>query len=253
MKVSIVTVVLNGEKTIESAIQSVLNQTYSDIEYIVIDGRSKDKTVSLINKYLPQISRFVSEADSGIYDGMNKGLQMATGDILGILNADDFLNDPFVIANIVEAFKLDNELSATIADIVFVKDVKLDKIARYYSSKNWQPNKLVWGKMPPHPSFFCKRDVFERLGYYKTDYKIAADYELIIRFFLVNSIKFTYLPMVTTKMRFGGVSTKNLKSIIILNKEISRACKENRVYTNYAMIYSKYFAKITELLNKRNG
>jgi hypothetical protein len=126
---------------------------------------------------------------------------------------------------------------------------------RYYSARAWHPSKFAWGYMPPHPSFFCKRDLYERLGYHQSDYKIAADYELLIRFLLVNKIKYKYLPIVTTKMRLGGASTRNLNSIITLNREIARGCRENRVYTNYLMIYSKYLFKPFEFLfnSKQNG
>jgi glycosyltransferase involved in cell wall biosynthesis len=248
MKVSIVTVVYNSVETIAQAIDSVLQQDYPDIEHIVIDGQSTDGTVNAIKNYGDKVSVFVSETDKGIYDAMNKGIKMATGEVVGVLNADDFFNSPETISNIARAFRENPEIEATIADIVFVKQGDDDKVLRYYSAKDWKPSKFAWGYMPPHPSFFCKKNVYERLGYHQTDYEIAADYELLIRFLLVNKVKFKYLPIVTTRMRMGGASTRNINSIITLNKEIKRGCDENNVYTNYFMIYSKYFFKPFEFL-----
>lgn len=247
MKISIVTVVYNCVNTIEGCIKSVLDQDYDDVEYIIVDGASKDGTVDVINKYKDQIAHFVSEKDKGIYDAMNKGVKMATGDIVGILNADDFFYSNDTLSKIAAAFKNDEQLDATIADIVFVNEDNT-KILRHYNARKWRPSKFAWGFMPPHPSFFCKRHLFDKLGLYKTDYKIAADYELLIRFLYVNKINFRYLPIVTTRMRMGGVSTKNLNSIITLNKEIKRACEENNLGTNFLKIYTKYIFKPFEFV-----
>lgn len=247
MKISIVTVVYNCADTISGCIESVLNQDYDNIEYIVVDGASKDGTVEVIKKYEDRISKFVSEKDKGIYDAMNKGIRMATGDVVGILNADDFFYSNDTISKIAAAFKQQPELDATIADIVFV-NADNSRILRHYNARKWRPAKFAWGYMPPHPSFFCKRPLFDKLGYYKTDYKIAADYELLIRFLFVNNINFKYLPIITTRMRMGGVSTKNLNSIITLNKEIKRACNENELGTNFLKIYTKYIFKPFEFV-----
>ena len=251
MKISIITVVYNNVDTIAQTIESVLGQDYNDVEYIVVDGQSTDGTVELIKKYEGNIAKFVSEMDDGIYDAMNKGIRMATGDLIGILNGDDFFNSHTTLSQIADAFIRDEKLDATIADIVFVRDNDQEKVIRHYSAKKWRPSRFAWGYMPPHPSFFCRKKIYERLGYHKTDYKIAADYELLIRFLLVNRINFKYLPLITTKMRMGGASTKNLNSNIILNKEIKRGCTENNVYTNYWMIYSKYLFKPFEFLLRK--
>lgn len=247
MKISIVTVVYNCVNTIQGCIESVLNQGYHDVEYIIIDGGSKDGTVDVIKKYEARIAKFVSEKDKGIYDAMNKGIKMATGDVVGILNADDFFYSTDTLSKIAKAFDRKPELDATIADIVFVNETNT-RVLRHYDAKNWRPSKFAWGFMPPHPSFFCRRHLFDKLGYYKTDYKIAADYELLIRYLYVNEIKFRYLPMITTRMRMGGVSTKNLNSILTLNKEIKRACEENNLGTNFLKIYTKYVFKPFEFL-----
>lgn len=248
MKISIVTVVYNNAATIAHAIASVISQDYKDIEYIIVDGKSTDGTVDIINQYNDKIAIFVSEPDKGMYDAMNKGIQMATGEVIGILNADDFLCSSDVVSKIASTFIDDESVEATIADIVFIKGSDHGKILRYYSARKWRPSRLAWGFMPPHPSFFCKKHVFERYGYYQTDYEIAADYELLIRFLLARKIKYKYLPMITTKMRMGGKSTKSIVSNIIINKEIKRGCRENNVYTNYLMIYSKYLFKPFEFL-----
>lgn len=247
MKISIVTVVYNCAQTIQGCIESVLNQDYDDVEYIVVDGASKDGTVDVIRQYEGRIAKFVSEKDKGIYDAMNKGIKMATGDVVGILNADDFFYSTNALSKVAAAFKANQNLDATIADIVFVNETNT-RVLRHYSAKKWRPAKFAWGFMPPHPSFFCKRKMFDKLGYYKTDYKIAADYELLIRFLYVNKIRYKYLPIITTRMRMGGVSTKNLNSIITLNKEIKRACYENHLGTNFVKIYTKYIFKPFEFV-----
>lgn len=247
MKISIITVVYNCARTIQGCIESVLAQDYSDIEYIIVDGGSKDGTVDIVKGFGDRIAKFVSEKDKGIYDAMNKGIRMATGDVVGILNADDFFYDTNTISQVTAAFKADPGLDATIADIVFVNDDNT-RILRHYSAGKWRPSKFAWGFMPPHPSFFCKRHLFNELGYYKIDYKIAADYELLIRYLYVNRINYQYLSMKTTRMRMGGVSTRNINSILTLNKEIKRACEENNLGTNFLKIYTKYLFKPFEFV-----
>lgn len=249
MKISIITVVYNNEKTIADAIESVMAQTYPDIEHIIVDGKSKDNTMQVVDRYREHLGKIISEKDEGLYDAMNKGIRAATGDVIGILNSDDFFNKPDVIGKIAAAFKADNELQATIGDIVFINGE--NKVVRHYSAKRWRPGRFAWGYMPPHPSFFVKRALFDKLGYYKMGYHIAADYELLIRFLAVGKIRWKYLPLITTRMRMGGKSTKNLKSNQILNQEILRACKENGLRSNYLKIYSKYFIKPFEFLNNK--
>lgn len=243
LKISIITVSKNSEATIAHTIESVLNQSYGNIEYIVVDGVSSDNTVQIIRSFGNKISHFISEPDRGIYDAINKGLSLATGDIIGILNSDDFFYNNTVVERIAEEFvKYDSD--AVYGDVRFVNN-NLETV-RYYSSKKFNPGKFRFGFMPAHPSFYAKRELFEKYGYYKTDYKIAADYELLIRFLYVNRIKTSYIEMPFVSMRRGGVSNKSVLSNIILNKEILRGCRENGISTNYAYIYSKYFLKIFE-------
>ena len=249
MKISVVTVVYNNAATIKDCINSVLAQDYPDVEYIIIDGGSTDGTVEIVKGYEDKIDKFISEKDKGLYDAMNKGIKIATGDVVGTLNSDDFFYDSHVLTNIANAFT-DEDTDAVIGDIVFIKDDAEQKVLRKYSSAKWLPRRFAWGYMPAHPSFFAKKSLFDGLGYYKTDYRIASDYELLIRFLFVNRINWKYLPLTTTKMRLGGASTQGIKSILILNKEIARACNENGIYTNYLMIYSKYFFKPFEFIFK---
>jgi glycosyltransferase involved in cell wall biosynthesis len=250
--VSVITVSHNSVRTISDTIKSVLAQTYENIEYIIIDGSSADGTIELVNSFGKNISKFLSEPDNGIYDAINKGIRLATGDIVGILNSDDFFYDSNVIERVAEQFK-ESEVDAVFGDARFVDPVRTSKVVRYYSSKDFNTGKFKFGFMPAHPSFYVKRELFEKLGYYKVDYKIAADFELLVRFLYINKIKFRYLEMPFLSMRTGGVSNKSIISNYTLNKEIARACKENGIRTNFFWIYSKYFIKMFEFLGNRNS
>lgn len=250
LTVSIITVSYNSKKTISDTINSVLEQTYPYIEYIIIDGSSGDGTSEIIKSYGNRIDKFVSEPDKGMYDAINKGIRLATGSIVGILNADDFFYDNQVVEKLVSVFR-ENSIDAVYGDIQFVKRNDSKKIIRHYSSEKFYVSKFKFGFMPAHPSFYVKRDLFEKFGYFKSDYLIAADFELLIRFMYVNNINCRYINMVFVKMRDGGVSNKTIFNRIILNKEILRACTENGIKTNYLNIYSKYFAKIFEFYVKK--
>jgi len=245
ISVSVITVSYNSVKTIYDTINSVLTQTYPNIEYIIVDGSSSDGTVELIKSYGTKISKFISEPDTGIYDAINKGIKIATGDIVGIINSDDFFYTNDVIEKVVRSF-CDNEIDAVIGAVRFVDPINTSKIVRYFSSKKFKPWRFKYGFMPAHPSFYTKRELFEKFGYYKTDYKIGADFELLIRFLYINRIKYMYLEMPFLSMRMGGVSNRSLHSKCILNKEIYRACKENGLKTNYFLLYFKYFIKMFE-------
>ena len=246
MKISIITVVWNNATTIKNAIDSVLFQTHNNIEYIVVDGASTDGTVEIVQSYGDRISKFVSEKDKGLYVAMNKGIGVATGDIVGILNSDDFYMDEFVIEKVVKKFE-EKCVDSIYADLIFVKPENLDKTVRYYDSGQFNPKKFAYGWMPAHPTFFVKREIYEKYGLFKTDYKIAADYELLTRFIGKNKISYSYIKEPIVKMRMGGASTSGIKSNYILNKEIIRACKENGIYTNWLMVLSKYPKKILGL------
>ncbi|WNZ44013.1 glycosyltransferase family 2 protein [Leptolyngbya boryana CZ1] len=247
MKVSIVTVTYNAAATIRDTIESVLAQDYPNIEHIIIDGASKDNTVEIVQSYGDRIARFVSEPDRGMYDGMNKGIKLATGDAIAILNADDVYINSHVISTIVEHFQ-QQQVDSVFADLVYVKHDEPDKIVRYYSSAHFHPDKFAYGWMPAHPTFVVKRWAFDRYGFFKTDYKIAADYELLIRFLAIHQMSYHYIPQVLVKMRTGGASTANLSSNWILNREIVRGCLENGIQTNMTKVLSKYFVKVFQLV-----
>jgi len=249
VKVTIITATYNSVKTLEDTMKSVLAQTYADIEYIVVDGASTDGTQQLIRQYEPLFGnrlKWISEKDKGIYDAMNKGIQMASGDVVGILNSDDYFTSHDVIERMVSSF--DNKaLDAIYGDIHFIRDGQPDKCLRYYSSKPFRPLWLRFGFMPAHPSFYCRREVFEKAGLYKTDYKIGSDYEMMVRLFMVHKIRAKYLPIDFVTMRTGGASTRNVKSRMQLIKEDVRGCRENGIYTNSLMICIKFLYKVFEL------
>lgn len=254
MKISIITVSYNSSKTIRDTIESILIQSYKNIEYIIVDGLSKDDTVSIIKEYEPKLNgklRWISEKDNGLYDAMNKGIRMATGDIVGIINSDDFYHKNNIISKIAQAFQ-QPDVEAVFADVRFVNPDNLDKTIRYYSSKNFTPKRFRYGFMPAHPTFFTYKKFFDEFGYYKTDYKIAADYELLIRFLHTNKLKYKYLPLDVMKMRIGGASTASIKSNILLNKEIVRACSENGIKTWLPLLFLKYIIKIFEFVRTKD-
>jgi glycosyltransferase involved in cell wall biosynthesis len=250
-KFSILTVSFNNVKTISDTINSVLSQTYPEIEYIIIDNSSTDGTFELVQSFGNEISKFISEPDKGIYDAINKGIRLASGDIVGIINSDDFFCNADVIQKVADAFN-DTDVDAVFGDAQFVNPKNPSRIVRFYSSKKFTPGKFRFGFMPAHTSFYVKRDLFEKFGFYKTDYKIAADFELLTRFIYINHLRYKYLEIPFVSMRTGGVSNNSFMSNIILNKEIARACRENGIYTNYAFIYSKYLLKFSEFLGNRN-
>lgn len=245
MKISIITVCWNSAATIEKTIQSVAAQTYADIEYIIVDGQSKDATLDIVKKYPDTVTKWISEQDKGLYDAMNKGIRMATGDYIGIVNADDTFADDTVIENVVEFLKA-NPVEASIGDIVQHKED--GKTIRKYSAKKWQPEKLKVGFMPAHPAIFFKKGLFEKLGYYALDFKIAADYELIIRYFLKNDISWKYSGITTHKMLVGGVSSSGWESYKKVSEEIKKALRMNDVAFSPARIDLRVIWKILDFI-----
>ena len=241
MKISIITACYNNESTIKKCLDSVAQQE-GDIEHILIDGLSTDKTVKIIKNY-KHVAFFSSEKDEGIYDALNKGLNAATGDIIGFLHSDDVFYSNNTIAQIEQYFLDDDSLDAIYGDIEFVDDQ--GKILRFYSSRNFNKNDFSRGRMPAHTSFFAKRKVYEEFKF-KLGYEIAADFDHLLRVFHSGKYNIDYKPITTTRMLTGGASTKNIQSRITINKEIARSCKENGVRTNMLKIYGKYLHKIFE-------
>jgi glycosyltransferase involved in cell wall biosynthesis len=245
MKVTIITVVYNASCTINDCIDSVLAQSYSDIEYIVVDGASTDNTVDIVKSYGSKVAHFISEKDLGIYDAMNKGIALATGDVVGILNADDMYSDNFVIETVVKKI-IANQADALYADLIFVAKNNITKIARYWKSGDYNLEKFLYGWMPPHPTFFVKRKYYEEFGTFRVDFGSAADYELLVRFCYKHKLKVIYLPQIIIKMRLGGISTKSLKSRIAANKYDKRTWVSNGIKAFWFTSYLKPIRKITQ-------
>lgn len=246
MKISIITATYNSASTIKECIESVNAQTYKNIEHIIIDGASKDNTLEIINNLPNRVTKIVSEPDKGIYDAMNKGIKAATGDVIGILNSDDFFTSDNIIEIVVENFK-NCDIDALYGDVHFVNPDDITKSVRYYSSAIFKPSLFRFGFMPAHPSFYMKRECYEKYGLYSLDYKIASDYDLLIRYLHREKIKYKYINKDFVTMRTGGVSTENFNSIVTLNKEIVRACKKYGIYTNMFLLGFKYLYKVFEL------
>lgn len=247
MKISIITVCYNSESTIEKTIKSLINQSYKNIEYIVIDGNSTDSTVSIINNYLEYIDIFLSEKDFGLYDAINKGIKLATGELIGILHSDDIFFNNRVVEKIAQ-FHVENNIDASIGDIV--QRNTNNTIIRKYSSKKWNPNKLIFGLMPPHPSIFIKKVLFEKYGGYSLEFRIAADFDLIVRFFYLNRINWKYSSIVTTNMLIGGLSSTGLNSYNILSTEIYTALSKNNVNSSQLLIRLRAIWKLFEFIRR---
>ncbi len=249
MKVSIITVSLNSCDTIEDSIQSVLNQKYKNIEYIIIDGGSSDGTVEIIQKHQDKIAKWVSEYDKGIYHALNKGLKMSTGDIIGFLHADDVYAHNLVIDLIVSRM-MNYDTESCYGDLLYVHKKDINKTIRYWKSCPYHEGLFKKGWMPPHPTFFVRRKIYDRYGYFNTDFKIAADYELMLRFLEKNKISTCYLPGVLIKMRIGGESNRSLKNLIIKSSEDYRAWKVNKLNGGFYTIALKNLSKIPQFFKR---
>lgn len=246
MKISIVTICFNSEDTIEKTIQSVIEQTYKEIEYVVIDGGSTDATKSIIEKYRSHIAYFVSEKDHGIYDAMNKGVQACTGDVIGVLNSDDFYADEKVLEDIMDVFLKNPELESVYADLVYVDRLKEEQILRYWKSGAYKKGQFLKGWMPPHPTFFVRKNVYTRFGGYSLELKSSSDYEFMLRVLHKHEISTKYLPRVITKMRAGGQSNISLKNRIRANKEDRKAWKMNGLQPRPFTLLLKPLSKLKQ-------
>jgi len=247
MKISIITICYNSAQTLEKTILSVAGQSYKNIEYILIDGRSNDGTLDIIKKHQDKISRWISEHDKGLYDAMNKGIALATGDLIGILNSDDTFYSDTVIAEIAH-FHQQNDIEISVGDIIQHKED--GKIIRLYSSKYWNPEKLKIGFMPPHPSIFLKRELYNKFGNYDLGFKIGADYELISRFFLKNKISWKYSGITTTAMLVGGLSSSGTASYKLITLEIKKALLMNGISFSPIKIQFRFVLKIIGFIKK---
>ncbi len=249
MKVSVITATYNRDSTIVRALKSIKNQTYTDIQIIVIDGASQDNTLELANSVLGENDILKSEPDNGIYDALNKGLALAEGEIIAFLHSDDLYFNDYVISNIVNVFS-DNSVDLVYGDTCFFSELEVMKVKRRYRSNELTERNLAWGKMPAHPAIFIRRRVYKEIGYFKTNYKIAADYEFMCRVIRYSNLKSVYIPSIMVRMQLGGISTNGIRNTILLNKEVYKAIIDNEIYTNIFMLLSKYPSKILEFLRK---
>ena len=247
MKISIITPSFNSEKTIEDAIKSVIGQTYKDIEYIIIDGGSKDKTLEIINKYQDKVSKVVSEKDRGLYDAINKGIKLATGEIIGNLNSDDVYENNRVLELVAETFEK-TKCDVCWGDLVYVKKDNLNKITRVWKSSEFKTGKFKTGWHPPHPTFFVKREIYEKFGVFRENFKIAADYELMLRLLEKHQVKSSYIPQTLVRMREGGKSNwKSILNVLKANLECYRSFKINQLPVSPFFIFIKPFSKIKQI------
>lgn len=249
MKVSIITVVYNGAEHIRDCIESVINQTYTNIEYIIVDGNSTDETVNIVHSYGTKVARFVSEPDNGLYDAMNKGIRLATGDVIGLLNADDFYRHDRVIENMVATFaRMDSD--AVYGDMLYVDRTDTRKLKRYWRSGWYHDGAFLWGWMPGHLSFFAKRRLYEQYGSFRLDMKSAADYELMLRFIHKNGAKLGYMDEVTIVMRAGGISNSSLKNRLRANSEDRLAWDYNGLTPYFFTLWLKPLRKLKQYVSK---
>lgn len=224
MKLSIITVCYNSDKTIGHTLRSVSEQTYGFVEHIIVDGGSKDNTLSVVADEGGHVAKLVSERDNGIYDAMNKGISMATGEIIGFINADDFYASTDVLAKVAAVFN-DSSVDVCYGDLCYVGQNDTSTVVRYWKSSDFKPTDFEVGWCPPHPTFFVRREVYDRFGVFDMSYKIAADVELMMRVLEVHKVQFKYIPEVIVKMRMGGTTNRSLFNIIKQNKEILRALR----------------------------
>lgn len=249
-KITIITVSFNSEKTIKKTLESVANQSFEKIEHIIIDGKSSDKTLSIIKKF-SHIKKIISTSDDGVYHAMNKGLELARGDVVGFLNSDDFYANDEVIATVAREFKKDASLEACYADLIYVSRFKTSKIIRYFKSKKFKKGLFSKGWCPPHPTFFVRRSVYQRFGKFDLNYRIASDVDLMMRFLEIHKVKFRYIPEIWVKMRMGGITNKNLKNIWLQNQEILNSFKKNGLAVQpISFFIYKIFSRFFQFLKR---
>lgn len=248
VKVSIITVSYNSADTIRETIDSVLSQDYPNVEYIIMDGLSKDGTQDVVLSYGSRISKFVSEKDDGLYDAMNKAIDLANGDIVGILNSDDLYADTTIISRVVKAFEKE-KVDSVFGDLYYFSTSNPDKAIRYYRGDKFKREKVRLGLTPPHPTFFVRKWVYDKYGKFDVRFRLAADFDLMSRFLYVHSVSFAYLPINMVKMRMGGISTGSFQRIIEINREDLASLKKNNIPTNFLLFHLKYFYKVFGVKN----
>jgi len=253
VKISIITVVWNGVSTIQNTIDSVLAQTYKNVEYIIVDGDSSDGTVEVIKSYGNKISRFISEPDRGLYDAMNKGIALATGNVIGILNSDDFYLHSEVITDVAREFTQNLGADLVLGNVDFVQPDDLIKRVRLYSAFKFALWKMRFGFMPAHPGTFIKKSAYDKVGQYKLGYKSGSDFDMFVRILVVARLPYVKLNKTLVRMRVGGVSTSGIKSYAITTNEMLRSLKENQIYSNRLMVLVRLPVKFVQLLLSKLG
>lgn len=246
MKISIITVCYNSEKTIQDTIESVYAQNYPNLEHIIIDGGSEDNTMSIVKRNTKKITKIISEPDRGTYDAMNKGIQQSTGHVIGFLNSDDVYIDSSALTKLVNLMTIE-KTDTVFSDLVYVHPTKLNRIKRYFDSGKFSRKRLRFGWMPAHPTLLVKREMYEKCGLYSLKYKIASDFEMVARLFHSYRASYSYYPAPLIKMRLGGVSTSGIKSSWIINCEMVEACRENGIQTSIPLLAFKLPTKLLQL------
>ncbi len=247
MKVSIITATYNSAATISDTLCSIAVQNYDNIEHIIVDGLSHDNTCDIVREY-PHVAHFTSEKDKGIYDAMNKGISIATGDIIGILNSDDFYAADDVISEVVNIFTKNQDVQCLYADLIYVDPNNTNNILRKWKSGTYRSDSFLNGWMPPHPTFFVRKDLYDTYGRFNLSLHTAADYELMLRFLYKNKCKCAYLPRVIVKMRAGGASSKSLKTRFLANKQDRLAWEINGLKPRFYTLYIKPLRKIVQYI-----
>jgi glycosyltransferase involved in cell wall biosynthesis len=249
IKITVITVCLNSHATIEDTIESVAAQTHADVEHIIVDGGSKDDTLSIVDRHRERLAAVISEPDNGVYDAMNKGIALASGDVVGFLNADDVYSDPTALASIADAFGATG-IEASYADLVYVDKQDPSKIVRYWQSKEYRYGMCSTGWMPAHPTFYVRRKIYEKFGMFDLQFKLQADFELTTRLLEVHRIKSIYLPRILVRMRTGGMSNKSYLNVLKGNLEAYRACRKLGIEVTPFFILRKICSRLPQFFAK---
>ncbi|MGQ1890672.1 glycosyltransferase family 2 protein [Thermophagus sp. OGC60D27] len=247
-KISLITVTYQSAKTLESTIESVRNQNFVDLEYIVVDGGSTDATINILKKNEDIVNQWISEPDKGLYDAMNKGIQMSTGEVIGFIHADDVLATPDVLSRVIDRY-VETDFQLLYGDLQYVSPNDINKVVRYWRSGSFRPQRLQWGWMPPHPTVYFSRQLLELVGTFNIEYRISADYEWLLRALSVPSLRVEYLPEVMVRMRTGGLSNRSIRNVIAKSSEDLRALRTNNV-GGMRTLFFKNASKLTQFVRR---
>lgn len=251
MKVSIITTTFNSEKTLRDAIDSVMSQTYDDIEYIIVDGASTDSTLEITASYAERIAKVVSEPDKGIYDAMNKGISLATGDVIGILNSDDFLASPCIIESVVKTFEAYPKIDGVHGDLYYVDKDNTDTIIRYWHTAEYTEGAFYRGWHPAHPTLYLRREVYQKFGLFDLRFPLSADFELMLRFFECCRIKTRHLDLIMVRMRMGGATSRSFKSVLRGIAQCNRAFRVNGLRPPLLYSFYRFMPKLMQYIRRK--